>query len=70
MIAPAGLPAEVETRLRNAASSTLRSAELKKQYDSQDAVPSTSTPEEFAVFVKGERATWEPVVSAVGIKLD
>jgi hypothetical protein len=31
LIAPAGLPAEVETRLRNAASSTLRSAELKKQ---------------------------------------
>jgi tripartite-type tricarboxylate transporter receptor subunit TctC len=70
LIAPADLPAEVETRLRNATISTLRSAELKKQYDTQDAVPSPSTPEEFAVFVKGERATWEPVVSAVGIKLD
>jgi tripartite-type tricarboxylate transporter receptor subunit TctC len=70
LIAPAALPAEVETRLRNAAISTLRSAELKKQYDTQDAVPSPSTPEEFAAFVKGERAKWEPVVSAVGIKLD
>jgi tripartite-type tricarboxylate transporter receptor subunit TctC len=70
LIAPAGLPAEVETRLRSAAISTLRSAELKKQYDTQDAVPSPSTPEEFAAFVKGERAKWEPVVSAVGIKLD
>ena len=70
LIAPAGLPAAVETRLRNAAISTLRSAELKKQYDTQDAVPSPSTPEEFAAFVKGERAKWEPVVAAVGIKLD
>ena len=70
LIAPAGLPAEVEARLRNAAFSTLRSAELKKQYDTQDAVPSPSTPEEFAAFVKGERAKWEPVVAAVGIKLD
>jgi tripartite-type tricarboxylate transporter receptor subunit TctC len=70
LIAPAALPAEVETRLRNAAISTLRSAELKKQYDTQDAVPSPSTPEEFTTFVKGERAKWEPVVAAVGIKLD
>jgi tripartite-type tricarboxylate transporter receptor subunit TctC len=70
LIAPVALPAEVETQLRNAAISTLRSAELKKQYDTQDAVPSPSTPEEFAAFVKGERAKWEPVVSAVGIKLD
>ena len=70
LIAPAGLPAEVETKLRDAATSTLRSAELKKQFDTQDAVPSPSTPEEFTAFVKGERAKWEPVVSAVGIKLD
>jgi tripartite-type tricarboxylate transporter receptor subunit TctC len=56
--------------LRNAAISTLRSAGLKKHYDTQDAVPSPSTPEEFAAFVKGERAKWEPVVSAVRIKLD
>jgi hypothetical protein len=56
LIAPAALPAEVETKLRNAAISTLRSAELKKQYDTQDAVPSPSTPEEFAASVKGERA--------------
>src|SRR5713101_2729979 len=70
LIAPAGLPTEVEAKLRNAAISTLRSAELKKQFDTQDAVPSPSTPEEFTAFVKGERAKWEPVVSAVGIKLD
>jgi tripartite-type tricarboxylate transporter receptor subunit TctC len=70
LIAPAALPAEVETKLRNAAISTLRSAELKKQYDTQNAVPLPSTPEEFAAFVKGERAKWEPVVAAVGIKLD
>jgi tripartite-type tricarboxylate transporter receptor subunit TctC len=53
LIGPADLPAEVEARLRNAAISTLRSAELKKQFDTQDAVPSPSTPEEFAAFVKG-----------------
>ena len=66
LIAPAGLPAEVEANLRKAAIKTLRSAELKKQFETQDALPSPSTPEEFTAFVKGEkgeRAKWEPVPS-------
>ena len=62
--------AEVKAKLRKAAIKTLRSAELKKQFETQDALPSPSTPEEFTAFVKGERAKWEPVVTAVGIKLD
>ena len=70
LIAPAGLAVEVEDKLRKAAISTLHSAELKKLFEIQDAVPSPSTPEEFTAFVKGERAKWEPVVTAVGIKLD
>src|SRR5262249_39806061 len=63
LIAPAGLRAEVEAKLRKAAIKTLRSAELKKQFETQDALPSPSTPEEFTAFVKGERAKWEPVPS-------
>jgi tripartite-type tricarboxylate transporter receptor subunit TctC len=53
LIAPAGLRAEVEAKLRKAAIKTLRSAELKKQFETQDALPSPSTPEEFTAFVKG-----------------
>src|SRR5262245_3554777 len=63
---PAGLPAEVDDKLHKAPISTLRSSELKKQFDTQDAVPSPSTAEAFTAFVKAERAKWEPVVSAVG----
>ena len=70
LIAPAGLAVQVEDKLRKAAISTLHSAELKRQFETQDALPSPSTPEEFTAFVKGERAKWEPVVTAVGIKLD
>jgi tripartite-type tricarboxylate transporter receptor subunit TctC len=70
LVAPAGLPADVGERLRKGALAVLRSAELKKQFDIQDAVPSPSTPEEFAAHVKSERAKWGPVVTAVGIKLD
>src|SRR5262245_18992606 len=70
LVAPAGLPSEVEDKLRKAAHATLRSAELKKQFETQDALPSPSTAEAFAAFVKSERAKWEPVVTAVGIKVD
>jgi hypothetical protein len=55
--------AEVEAKLRKAAIKTLRSAELKKQFETQDALPSPSTPEESTAFVKGERAKWELVPS-------
>jgi tripartite-type tricarboxylate transporter receptor subunit TctC len=70
LVAPAGLPSEVEDKLRKAAHTALHSAELKKQFETQGAVPAPSTSEEFAAFVKSERAKWEPVVTSVGIKLD
>ena len=70
LIAPAVLPAEAERRLRDAAISTLGSAELKEQFAIHDAVPSPSTPEEFTAFVQAEQVKWGPVVTAVGIKLD
>jgi tripartite-type tricarboxylate transporter receptor subunit TctC len=70
LVAPAGLPADVEAKLRNSALTGLRSAELKKHFDTQDAVPSPSTPAEFAAFVKSEQAKWGPVVTKLGIKLE
>jgi tripartite-type tricarboxylate transporter receptor subunit TctC len=51
LIAPAGQAVEVEDKLRKAAISTLHSAELKKQFETQDALPSPSTPEEFTAFL-------------------
>ena len=68
--APAGVPPDVLDKLHKAVVATLRSAELKKQFDSQDAVPSPMTPSEFASFVKAEQAKWGPVVVATGAKLE
>ncbi len=70
LVAPAGMPADVQDKLQRAATTTLRSAELKQHFDTQDAVPSPSTPAEFAAFVKAEQAKWGPVVKVTGIKLD
>jgi tripartite-type tricarboxylate transporter receptor subunit TctC len=68
--APAGVPPDVFDKLHKAVITTLRSAELKKQFDSQDAVPSPMTPGEFASFVKAEQAKWGPVVVATGARLE
>jgi len=48
----------------------LTSAELKKQFDSQNAAPAPTTPDEFAAFVQTEQAKWGPVVLATGVKLE
>jgi tripartite-type tricarboxylate transporter receptor subunit TctC len=48
----------------------LRSPEVKKLFESQDAVPSPTSPAEFAAFVKAEQAKWGPVVAATGAKLE
>jgi tripartite-type tricarboxylate transporter receptor subunit TctC len=68
--APAGVPADILDKLHKAATTALRSPELKKQFDSQDAVPAPMTPAEFAAFVKSEQAKWGPVVTATGAKLE
>src|SRR5499427_1025230 len=68
--APAGVPPEIFDKLHKAVVSTLRSAELKKLFDSQDAVPAPTSPAEFAAFVKAEQAKWGPVVVATGAKLE
>ena len=48
----------------------LQSDELKKQFDSQNAVPSPTTPDAFAAFVRTEQAKWGPLVLATGAKLE
>jgi tripartite-type tricarboxylate transporter receptor subunit TctC len=68
--APAGMPPDAFDRLHHAAIAVLRSDELKKQFESQDAAPAPMSPSGFAQFVKAEQAKWEPIVTATGAKLE
>jgi tripartite-type tricarboxylate transporter receptor subunit TctC len=70
LVAPAGTPAEILDKLRRASVAVLQSDEVKKQFDSQNAVPSPTTPDEFAAFVRDEQAKWARVVRATGVKFD
>jgi tripartite-type tricarboxylate transporter receptor subunit TctC len=70
LVAPARTPPDALERLRKATVTVLRSAELKAQYDSLNAIPIPGTPEEFAAYIKSEEAKWGPLVMATGVRLE
>jgi tripartite-type tricarboxylate transporter receptor subunit TctC len=70
LAAPAGTPPEVIERLNRAAVAALNSAELKKQFDTFNAIPAPTTPLQFAAFILAEQAKWGPLVLKAGVRLD
>jgi tripartite-type tricarboxylate transporter receptor subunit TctC len=70
LFGPAGLPADVTTRLNQAFVAALNSPEVKARMATLMAEPSPTTPEQFGAFVKAELAKYGPVVKASGAKVD
>jgi tripartite-type tricarboxylate transporter receptor subunit TctC len=70
LFGPAKLPADVTQRLNKAFVDALNSPELKARLATLLAEPIPGSPEQFAAFVKGELAKYEPVVKASGAKIE
>ena len=70
LVAPAGTPKDVVSKLNEAFVAALNSPEAKTRFAALMAEPVTSTPEQFGVFMKGELAKYEKVVKASGAKVD
>ncbi|MEO8203045.1 MAG: tripartite tricarboxylate transporter substrate binding protein [Betaproteobacteria bacterium] len=70
IFAPAGTPAAVIGTLNAETVKALRQPDLRDRMASQGAEPVTSTPEQFAAYVKEELAKWTRVVKASGMKVD
>jgi tripartite-type tricarboxylate transporter receptor subunit TctC len=70
VMAPAGTPAPVISRLHQAIAKSLANAEAKERILALGADPVGSSPEEFAAFVKKEFATWSKVIKEVGITIE
>jgi tripartite-type tricarboxylate transporter receptor subunit TctC len=70
LVAPAGTPAEVVSKLNAAFTAALNSAEVKQKFASLMAEPAPSTPAQFAAFMQRERAQYEKVVKISGAKVD
>jgi tripartite-type tricarboxylate transporter receptor subunit TctC len=70
VIAPTGLPADVQKKFREAVVAAVQSPDLKEQLLKQGAVPVTSTPDEYRALMQGEFDKWKKVVTKGKITLE
>src|SRR2546421_7019326 len=70
VLAPAGTPRTIVTRLNADLVKIMHTPDLKERLAAMATDPATSTPEEFADYIKREIAKWGEVVRQAGLKAD
>jgi len=70
VLAPAGTPRSVISRLNAELVKIMHSPDLKEKLAATGTDPLTSTPEEFAAYIQREIAKWGEVVRKAGVKAD
>lgn len=70
LVAPAGTPATVVTRVSQDLSRVLAMPDTRERYAAAGLEPVSNTPAEFASFIRKEAGRWAPIIKAAGIKLD
>lgn len=70
VIAPAGIPADVQTKFRDAIVGAVQSADLKEQMIKQGVVPVTTTAQDYRAAIQAESDKWKRVISAAKITLE
>lgn len=68
LCAPKGVAKPIIAKLNADVAKVLSMPEVRKRYAAQGGEIATSTPEEFADFIKAENAKWAKAVKAAGIK--
>ena len=70
LLAPAGTPADVVSRIQQEVAKSLATPAVKEKLLAQGAIPSGDTPAAFAKLIDSEHAKWAKVVKASGAKVD
>jgi tripartite-type tricarboxylate transporter receptor subunit TctC len=70
VVAPAGTPAAVVSRLNSAINESLQSPELAGTLARLGVETKISSPDAFATFVAAEREKWTAVVKAAGVRVE
>lgn len=70
LLAPAGTPADIVSRVQQETAKALNLPAVKERLLSQGAIPSGNTPAEFTALIDAEIKKWEAVVKASGAKVD
>ena len=70
MFVPAGTPRPIVEKLAAEVKRVLELPEVSGKLKEVGAVPSPTTPEQFAEYIKAERARWREVVSKSGVRVE
>jgi tripartite-type tricarboxylate transporter receptor subunit TctC len=70
LLAPAGTPADIVTKLQQETAKALATPAMKERLLSQGAIPSGITSAEFSKLIAAETKKWAEVVKASGAKVD
>jgi tripartite-type tricarboxylate transporter receptor subunit TctC len=70
VVAPAGTPADIVTRLNAEIVKALAQPALMATLDAEGSMPMNGTPDQAASFIKSEQAKWESLIREAGIKAD
>ena len=70
LLAPAGVSADVVSKLNGGVNAALKSPDFQKFLDDQSLKAAGGTPEQFAAFMKAETQKWASVISRQNIKVE
>jgi tripartite-type tricarboxylate transporter receptor subunit TctC len=70
VVAPAGTPPAIVSRLNAAINEGVASADIRARFAQLGLEPSTGSPEEFAAFFAAETRKWASVVAAAHISAE
>jgi tripartite-type tricarboxylate transporter receptor subunit TctC len=70
LVAPKGTPPAVIDKLQAEVAKALADPAVKAKADASGLFPATSTPAEFAAFIRNEAQRWSTVVKETGMKYD
>src|SRR6266849_4433109 len=70
LVAPKGTPAGIIDKLQAEVAKVLADPAIKTKADASGLFPATSTPAEFAAFIRKEAQRWSTVVKESGMKYD
>src|SRR5688572_30938381 len=68
LAAPAATPREIVARIQQDVARVLQLPDIKERFFRDGIAPVGSTPEQFAAHIRSERAKWEKVADAAGLK--
>ncbi|PTM50646.1 Bug family tripartite tricarboxylate transporter substrate binding protein [Phreatobacter oligotrophus] len=70
IVAPAGTPAEIVTKVNAAMMTALRNKDFLARLEEQQTTPLGSTPAEYGAYITAELARWDKVVKENGITMN